>query len=295
MDEPEFILDESGAPAEVLCAPRGEAERLIEDFMLAANETVAALARSVELPFVYRVHEPPDADRLLALERFLSGVGLRTRLGADPHPGRLRALLEEAQTHPAGDVIRHHLLRALKRAQYSERPLGHYALAMQDYCHFTSPIRRYPDLIVHRMLKLLIDGDLDRAGRMAGAMADLAAECSQRENAATLAERQGDGIMMAAYMSRQIGCAFDGVISSVTAWGFYVTLANRAEGLVHIAGLDDDYYTYDAGHSRLVGEATGAAFSLGDRVRVRVERVFVPAGEIDFALLPPGRDGAPRT
>lgn len=284
MDEPEFVLDEKGEPMDVLCEPRGEAELMIEDFMLTANETVAALARNTELPFIYRVHEPPDGDRLEMLEHFLSGLDLRTRLGTEPHPGKLQALLEETREHPARDIIRHHLLRALKRAQYSDKPLGHYAMAMQDYCHFTSPIRRYPDLMVHRMLKLLLRGELEKAEGMAKRMPELASACSQRENAATLAERQGDGIMLAAYMGRQIGRKFDGVISGVTGWGLYVTLPNQAEGLVHIAGLDD-FYVYDAEGSRIVGEATGTVYRLGDRVRVRVESVVVQAGEINFELI----------
>ncbi|MBR1561395.1 MAG: ribonuclease R [Clostridia bacterium] len=286
IDEPEFILNDEGEPEDVLCEPRGEAEKMIEDFMLAANETVAALARNTELPFIYRVHEDPDADRLRQLEAFLSGLDMHVHISANPHPGKLQAILEDAKDHPARDVIRQYLLRALKRAQYSEKPLGHFAMAMQDYCHFTSPIRRYPDLTVHRMLKLLLHGDMDKAQRMAKRMPELANECSLRENAATLAERQGDGIMMAAYMAKQVGRKFDGVISGVTGWGLYVTLPNGAEGLVHIAGLDD-FYVYDAERSRLVGEATGTVFKLGDRVRVRMESAVVQAGEINFELVPP--------
>lgn len=286
MEEPEFVLDEKGEPVEILCAPRGEAELMIEDFMLLANETVAALAKNTELPFIYRIHEDPDTDRLHALEALLSTLGMHAHISANPHPGKLQAVLEEAKDHPARDVIRHHLLRALKRAQYSEKPLGHYALAMADYCHFTSPIRRYPDLTVHRMLKLLIHGEADRAEPMAKHMPELAAQCSRREYAATQSERLGDDIMMAAYMSHQIGRKFDGVVSGVTAWGLYVTLENRVEGLVHIAGLDD-YYVYDEPNQRIVGQATGAVFKLGDRVRVRMESANVPAGEINFELLPP--------
>ena len=286
IDEPEFVLNEKGEPEEILCQPRGEAERIIEDFMLAANETVAALARSVELPFVYRVHEDPDSDKLCALEAFLSGLGLYTHIGPQPHPGVLQGILEAVKDHPARDVIRHDLLRALKKARYCERPLGHYALALKDYCHFTSPIRRYPDLVVHRMLKLLLEGNLETAGRMSGRMADIAADTSEREAAAVAAERQADGIMAAAWASHQIGRKFDGVVSSVTGWGLYVALPNRAEGLVHVSGMDD-YYEFNKERGWLVGSATGTIFKLGDRVRVRIESAHVPLGEINFELLPP--------
>ena len=289
MDEPEFVLDDQGMPEEILVEPRGESERIIEDFMLAANETVAALARSVELPFIYRVHEPPDADRLAALEDYLARLNLTTHIGAEPHPGVLQGILERVREHPARDVIRRNLLRALKKAQYSDKPLGHYALAMRDYCHFTSPIRRYPDLVVHRMLKLLLAGELDKAQRRAATMPELAADCSLRENAAAQGERQADDIMLAAYMSRQIGRKFDGVIANVTAWGFFVALPNHAEGLVHVSQLDD-YFTFDRERGCLRGEATGTVFKPGDRVRVRVDYCDVPLGEIRFSLVPPSAE-----
>lgn len=286
LDEPEFVLNEKGEPADVLMERRGEAERIIEDFMLAANETVAALARATELPFVYRVHEPPDGARLHDLEAFLSELGLYVRIGTEPHPGVLQGILEQVKDHPARDVIRRNLLRALKKAQYDARPLGHYALALEDYCHFTSPIRRYPDLTVHRMLKRLIDGTVDSPAAVPGEMASLARICSQREAASVTAERQANDIMYAAWMSRQLGRAFDGVVSSVTGWGLYVQLENGAEGLVHIATMDD-YYTFNREKSCLVGEATGAVFKPGDRVRVRADSVNVPLGEINFVMLPP--------
>ncbi|MBQ3269645.1 MAG: ribonuclease R [Clostridia bacterium] len=286
LEEPEFVLDANGEPEEILCQPRGEAERIIEDFMLAANETVAALARDAELPFVYRVHEAPDPDRLVALEELLSSLGLYVRVGPTPHPGVLQGILAQVRDHPARDVIRRDVLRALKKARYDDRPLGHYALALKDYCHFTSPIRRYPDLTVHRMLKALIEGQTDRLTAAAGCMADIAADTSAREAAAVSAERQGDAIMAAAWMSHQIGRKFDGVISSVTAWGFYVRLDNMAEGLVHVSRLDD-YYEFDRFRSMLRGSATGTTFKPGDRVRVRAESANVPLGEINFELVPP--------
>ena len=291
LDEPEFVLNEKGEPTEILLEPRGEAERIIEDFMLAANETVAALAKNTELPFVYRVHESPDPDRLHSLEVFLDSLNLYTHIGPRPHPGVLQGVLNEVVDHPARDVVRRQMLRALKKARYDSEPLGHYALAMEDYCHFTSPIRRYPDLTVHRMLKRLIDGKSESARRMAGRMPEIALDCSERESAAVSAERQADGIMTAAYMATQIGRKFDGVVASVTGWGLYVALPNGAEGLVHVAGLDD-YYEYDDVRGRLVGSATGTVFKPGDRVRVRVERVSIPLGEINFELVAPVNSGA---
>ena len=287
MPEPAFVLNEKNEPVDILFEDRGEAERIIEDFMLAANETVAAMARHTELPFVYRVHEDPDGDRLKSLESFLSNLNLHVHLGVAPHPGVLQGILERAKAHPARDVIRQYLLRALKKARYSESPLGHYALALEDYCHFTSPIRRYPDLIVHRMLKLLLSGRLEEARRMAGRMPELAAVCSDRESAATAAERQADGIMAASYMSHQIGRKFNGTVSGVTGWGLYVTLPNGVEGLVRIGDLDD-YYEYDDRRQILTGSATGTIFRLGDRVRVCVDSVNVPRGEVNFLLVPPG-------
>ena len=250
--------------------------------MLAANETVARLAQTTGTPLVYRVHENPDSSRLSELERFLANQNIRAHFGPNPHPGVLQKVLEDVKDHPNRDAIRRMLLRSLQRAQYSERPLGHYALALDDYCHFTSPIRRYPDLIVHRMMKHLMDASTDSSAER---MQEFARQSSVREQESVLAEREADALLKARYMQDRIGQEFDGIVSSVTSWGLYVMLDNTAEGLVHIASLDD-YYEFDRERSQLVAAGSRNVFRLGDRVRIRVESVDIDRAEVNFVLVP---------
>lgn len=283
LPEAEFVLNEKYEPTDILCPPRGEAERMIEDFMLLANETVARLARDTAQPFIYRIHEQPDNDRIHQVEGFLSAAGTPMHLGDHPHSGMLQRVLDTYADDPRLEIVRRNLLRALKRAQYSEKPLGHYALSMQDYCHFTSPIRRYPDLMVHRMLKLLLDGDAAGSEKWEGRMPALAADCSMREFESVKAERDADDVMKARYMSHQLGRKFTGVISGVTSWGVYVTLENTVEGLVHVSDMDD-YFNFDADHQMLVGSESGCILKLGMQVRVRVLSASVERGEINFEL-----------
>lgn len=282
--EAEFTLDENSFPTELYCADRGESERLIESFMLAANEAVARIARENGLPLVYRVHESPDPDRLHALGAFLTQIGVPFHLSARPEPIELKRILDATRDHPVADAIRRTLLRSLQRARYDARPLGHYALAMEDYCHFTSPIRRYPDLVVHRQLKRLLRGQ-SAAGTK---MPDIARQSSLREQESVLAEREADDLMKAFYMQDQIGRAFDAIVSGITGWGLYVTLENTVEGLVPISTLDD-YYIFDRDRGLLIAENTRNVFHLGDRVRVRLDQVDIQRAEIAFVLLPPRR------
>lgn len=251
--------------------------------MLLANETVARLARDTMLPFVYRIHEHPDPDRIHALEEFLHAAGAPVHLGDDPHPGMLQRILDAHGQEDMIEVLRRHMLRALKKARYSEKPEGHYALAMEDYCHFTSPIRRYPDLTVHRMLKMMLSG-LPEQQRREKRMAEIAALSSLREQEAVKAEREGEAMLKAAWMRRNLGRKFYGVITSVTGWGAYVALPNTVEGLVHVSDMDD-YYNYDAQRQQLVGSMYGEVLQPGMRVRVRAIDASVARGEINFELV----------
>ena len=284
MPEPELTLDADGYPVDVQARVRGEAERLIEDFMLAANEAVAVMAKSCQLPFLYRVHEKPDPDRLESLSLFLTNMNHPVRIGREPHPRQLQALLEETAALPEAAVIKHQLLRSLKRACYMAEPLGHFGLAARDYCHFTSPIRRYPDLTAHRMLKLLLAGGLSEAQKWETRMQELAAQSSEREFEAASAERDADDLMKCHYMHGREGEEFDGVVSGVHSWGFFVELPNTVEGLVRVRDLDD-YYEFDEARQRLVGERTHREIRLGDRVHVLLARVDTAACEIDFMPL----------
>ena len=284
-DEPKFVLDADGEPIEIAKRARGEAELMIEDFMLTANEAVARFAKKRNLPLLYRVHERPDPEKLDTLKGFLDSIGLDTR-GIRHHaaPGDIRAVLERTRETPEFSVISTLALRAMQKARYDVSPLGHYGLAMEDYCHFTSPIRRYPDLVVSRALTAALNGS--RAPMHGDALADAAMRSSECERAAVEAERLADKLMMARLMKSHIGELFDGVVSGVSEWGVYVALSNGAEGFVHVRSLDD-WFDFDERKMTLRGERTGFVFSLGQVLSVRVESVELESSAIDLVPAEP--------
>ena len=282
LDEPVFELGEDGEPVSIALRARGEAERMIEDFMLTANERVAKLARERGLPLLYRVHERPDPEKLADFAAFLGRIGVNA--GALKHgaaPGDLRAILEGTRERPEYPVIAALALRSMSKARYDAHPLGHYGLAMRDYCHFTSPIRRYPDLVVSRALTAMLAGK--KVTLTGDALEQAARVSSDRERLAADAERTADKLMAAHVMADHIGEVFDGSIAGVSAHGFYVALGNGAEGFVSVRTLED-WFEFDERRMTLCGERTGRTFSLGQRLRVRVMDARPATGEIDLEI-----------
>ena len=287
LDEAKISLDKSGIPVLVSVAERRTANRMIEEFMLLANECVAEEYCRGEFPFVYRVHERPDAERMTEFKTFIGGFGLT--LKSDPanvRPAALNELLSAIKGKPYENVVNTVTLRSMQKAFYSAECKGHFGLALRYYCHFTSPIRRYPDLLVHRVIKENLRGGIaaERRGILRERAETAALRSSETERRAIELERDVEKRKKAEYMSYRIGECHDAVISGVSSFGFFAGLANTVEGLVHMNTLTDDYYIYDPAHYRLVGERTGRVFALGDTVRIRVTKVDVGRREIDFAL-----------
>ncbi|MBQ5797363.1 MAG: RNB domain-containing ribonuclease, partial [Firmicutes bacterium] len=295
LDESYIKLDDEGRPVDIGIAERRVANKLIEDFMLAANETVAEHFYWMGVPFVYRVHDKPQADRITELKRFLGRFGLILKGSADSiHPKALNELLAQAEEMEEQHVINTVTLRAMQKAVYSPECLGHFGLGMKYYCHFTSPIRRYPDLMIHRIIKESLHGELtaERIDQLAVKVEEASTQSSVTERQAQEMEREADKMKMTEYMAGHIGEYFDGIISSVTNFGFFVQLENTVEGLVRAADLQDDYYQFQPEQYRLVGERYHKIYGLGDRVTIQVTRASVASREIDFALVDP--DGGER-
>jgi len=287
--EAKILVDEEGKPIEVKMRERTIAEQIIEEFMLAANETVAEHFFWLRIPFIYRIHEDPDAERLESFLQFVTNFGYFVRGKANSiHPRSLQTLLEEAKGTPEETVISKVMLRSMKQAKYDADNKGHFGLSTEFYTHFTSPIRRYPDLIVHRMIRETLKPEGFTEERMAywfAKMPEVAQHSSERERNSVDAERETDDLKKAEYMLQHIGEEFDGIVSSVTSFGMFVELPNTIEGLVHISYLTDDYYNYHENQYALVGERTGRIFRIGDEVRVRVVNVNVDEHTIDFEVV----------
>ena len=290
LDESYIQLDEEGRPVEIGIAERRVANKLIEDFMLAANETVAEHFYWMGVPFIYRVHDKPQAERIIELKRFLGRFGLILKGSADSiHPKALNELLAQAEELEEQHVINTVTLRAMQKAVYSPECLGHFGLGMKYYCHFTSPIRRYPDLMIHRIIKESLHGELteERMDQLAIKVEEASTQSSVTERQAQEMEREADKMKMTEYMAGHIGEYYDGIISSVTNFGFFVQLENTVEGLVRAADLQDDYYMFQPEQYRLIGERYHKIYGLGDRVTIQVTRASVASREIDFALVDP--------
>ncbi len=286
LPETKIILDETGKPIEVKPYDRTFATRIIEEFMLIANETVAESSFWQEIPFIYRNHEIPDEEKIKKMSAFIDKLGYRIKGKGDLHPKAIAQLLDKASGTVEEHIISRIVLRSMKQAKYQAENLGHFGLAAKYYCHFTSPIRRYPDLEIHRIIKMNLNGRLtDKvAARLNKSVGEVAKICSMRERIAEDAERDTDKLKMAQFMEDKIGEEFDGIISSVTGWGIYVELENTIEGMVSVSDMRDDYYIFDETNMVLFGEAGGKKYRLGEKVRVKVAKVSREDGAIDFVF-----------
>jgi ribonuclease R len=284
LPEPEVILNLQGETEDIIRAERNLAHQIIEEFMIAANEAVAHLMEEKGVPFIYRIHEPPKKETIDEFRRFISHLGYKMRKDTDHSPKEFQRILSEAKGRPEERVVNEILLRSMKWAKYSAKNFGHFGLASDAYTHFTSPIRRYPDLIVHRLLKRVL---LKREKEVSEEdLARKADHLSQRERVAMEAEREILSRYRVRFMKDKIGEEFEGVISGVTAFGFFVELKGIfVEGLVRVTSLHDDYYQYHEKRYALVGERTHKAFRIGDEVKVGIERVDVERRHIDFGLI----------
>ena len=285
--ESKIVLDKDGYPTDIHPYERNVATDIIEDFMLLANETVAEDYFWQELPFVYRTHEEPDPDKIARLDTFIRNFGFYMKTGREHfHPKEIQKLLFSLEGEPEEALISRLALRSMKQARYSTLNVGHFGLSTQYYTHFTSPIRRYPDLQIHRIIKENIHGRLSRkrVEHYEAILPSVAEQSSKRERRAQDAEREVEKLKKVEYMEKFIGDAFDGVISGVTAKGFFVELENTVEGMVSTQSLMDDYYLFDEQQYRLEGKRTGRVFTLGQKVRVIMASASKAAKTIDFVL-----------
>jgi len=286
--ESKIILDSDGRPTEIKPYERNKATKIIEDFMLIANETVAEDFFWQELPFVYRTHENPDIEKIQKLSVFINNFGYTMRIGQEEiHPKELQKLLIKIDGKPEEALISRLTLRSMKQAKYTTSCDGHFGLSTKYYCHFTSPIRRYPDLQIHRIIKENLRGGLKekRINHYESILNGVAKQSSLAERRADESEREVEKLKKVEYMSQFIGQTFEGVISGVTSWGMYVELPNTVEGMIRLADMHDDYYIYDEEHYLLTGEHTKRTYKLGEAVVIRVEDTDKLMRTINFSIV----------
>ncbi len=283
--ESKIILDEKGRPVDIKPYERNAATKIIEDFMLMANETIAEDYFWQELPFLYRTHDYPDPEKMKRLGTFINNFGytIRTQNG-EVHPKELQKLLDKIEGTPEEALISRLTLRSMKQAKYTTVCTGHFGLAANYYTHFTSPIRRYPDLQIHRIIKENLRRGLSdrRFAHYDSILPEVAVQCSSMERRADEAERETDKLKKCEYMSKRIGEEYDGVISGVTNWGLYVELPNTVEGLIRVNDLTGDYFVFDEERMELVGEMTRKSYKLGQKIRVQVADTDKLTRTIDF-------------
>lgn len=287
--ESKIILDQIGNPVSIEPYERNVATDLIEDFMLLANETVAQHFYWMEVPFLYRTHETPDAEKIEKLATFIHNFGYHIKIKTsdhEVHPKEIQKLLASIEGTEEEALIARLALRSMKQAKYSVECTGHFGLACACYCHFTSPIRRYPDLQIHRIIKEQLRGRLmeKRIDHYKEILPEVARQTSRLERRADEAERETDKLKKAQYMKHHIGETLEGIISGITAWGIYVELPNTVEGMIHVARLTGDYYYYKEETFEMVGRDTGRCFKLGQRLKVFVDSVDMVSKSVDFLL-----------
>lgn len=285
--EAKVILDETGIPLEIRPYVQNTATNLIEEFMLAANETIAEHFFWQEFPFLYRTHESPDEEKIKKLAAFIASFGYGLKgISDEIHPKELQKLLARIADTPEETVISRLTLRAMKQARYTTECTGHFGLAAQYYCHFTSPIRRYPDLQIHRIIKDVLRGRMGQARieHYNDILPEIAVHCSQTERRADEAERDTLKLKKAEYMIKHIGEEFDAVISGIMSYGVYAELPNTVEGLIHVNRMYDDHYYYNEETGEMYGSYTGRTFRLGDRIRVRVVNADKETRTVDFEM-----------
>lgn len=285
-EEAKIIVDENGKTVDIQRYEITIANRIIEEFMLLCNETVSEHFYWANIPFVYRVHEDPDPEKIENLNAFLYNFGQRIKGSNQVHPRALQDVLEKVKDTPLKRMVSTMMLRSLQKARYSPEHEWHFGLAANYYSHFTSPIRRYPDLIIHRIMKEYIHSEFDekRNEHYAAILPDITKHSSERERNAEEAERECDDLKKAEYMQNHLGEMFNGVVSSITSFGMFVELENTVEGLIRLSSMDDDYYWYDEKQVCLIGERTGNIYRIGDQVEVLVTRSSPENRQIDFIL-----------